>query len=134
MTNLLETFEMKIEDTEKGKVVISMPVTDKVKQPFGYLHGGATIALGETACSIGAANLIDTQQFIPLGLEMNANHIHSVKEGRIIATATIIHQGKTTQVWNIEIKSEQDELISIMRGTVGIKPLKKISGFLNEQG
>lgn len=125
MTNLLETFEMKIEDTEKGKVVISMPVTDKVKQPFGYLHGGATIALGETACSIGAANLIDTQQFIPLGLEMNANHIHSVKEGRIIATATIIHQGKTTQVWNIEIKSEQDELISIMRGTVGIKLLKK---------
>ena len=85
MTNLLETFEMQIEETSEGKVVISMPVTDKVKQPFGYLHGGATIALGETACSLGA-NLIDTKSFIPLGLEMNANHIHSVKEGRVIAT------------------------------------------------
>ncbi|PNZ67175.1 PaaI family thioesterase [Staphylococcus croceilyticus] len=124
MTNLLETFEMKIEETANGKVVISMPVTDKVKQPFGYLHGGATIALGETACSIGAANLVDTNHYIPLGLEMNANHIHSVKEGRVIATATIIHQGRTTQVWNIEIKSDDDQLISIMRGTISIKSLK----------
>ena len=125
MTNLLETFEMKIEQKEDGKVVVSMPVTDKVKQPFGYLHGGASLALGETACSIGAAHLIDTQQFIPLGLEMNANHIHSVKEGRVIATATIIHKGSTTQVWNIEIKSEQGQLISVMRGTIGIKLLKQ---------
>ena len=124
MTNLLETFEMKIEQKEDGKVVVSRPVTDKVKQPFGYLHGGASLALGETACSIGAAHLIDTQQFIPLGLEMNANHIHSVKEGRVIATATIIHKGSTTQVWNIEIKSEQGQLISVMRGTIGIKLLK----------
>ncbi|WP_049394649.1 PaaI family thioesterase [Staphylococcus haemolyticus] len=125
MTNLLETFEMQIEETSEGKVVISMPVTDKVKQPFGYLHGGATIALGETACSLGAANLIDTKSFIPLGLEMNANHIHSVKEGRVIGTATIIHKGSTTQVWNIEIKSEQGQLISVMRGTIGIKLLKQ---------
>ena len=58
-----------------------MPVTDKVKQPFGYLHGGASLALGETACSMGAANLIDTNQYIPLGLEMNANHIRSTREG-----------------------------------------------------
>ena len=85
MTNLLETFEMQIEETSEGKVVISMPVTDKVKQPFGYLHGGATIALGESVF-IRRANLIDTKSFIPLGLEMNANHIHSVKEGRVIAT------------------------------------------------
>ena len=125
MTNLLETFEMKIEEVSEGSVVISMPVTDKVKQPFGYLHGGASIALGETACSLGAAHLVDTKSFIPLGLEMNANHIHSVKEGRVIATATIIHQGSTTQVWNVEINSERGQLISIMRGTIGIKPLKQ---------
>lgn len=125
MTNLLETFEMKIEEVSEGSVVISMPVTDKVKQPFGYLHGGASIALGETACSLGAAHLVDTESFIPLGLEMNANHIHSVKEGHVIATATIIHQGSTTQVWNVEINSERGQLISIMRGTIGIKPLKQ---------
>ena len=62
MTHLLETFEMSIDHQEDGLVVISMPVTDKVKQPFGYLHGGASIALGETACSLGSANLIDTNQ------------------------------------------------------------------------
>lgn len=71
---------MRVEEEDEGVVIISMPVTDKVKQPFGYLHGGASLALGETACSLGAANLIDTTQYIPLGLEMNANHIHSTKE------------------------------------------------------
>ena len=124
MTNLLETFDMKIEHQENGKVVISMPVIDKVKQPFGYLHGGASLALGETACSIGAAHLIDTEQYIPLGLEMNANHIRSTKKGRVIATAILIYQGKTTQVWNIDIKDEQDQLISVMRGTIAIKSIK----------
>lgn len=93
MTHLLETFEMSIDHQEDGLVVISMPVTDKVKQPFGYLHGGASITLGETACSLGSANLIDTTKFIPLGLEMNANHIHSAKDGRVTATAEIIHRG-----------------------------------------
>ena len=58
MTNLLETFEMTVETNQDGYVVISMPVTDKVKQPFGYLHGGASLALGETACSLGSAFIL----------------------------------------------------------------------------
>ncbi|HDH4976375.1 TPA: PaaI family thioesterase [Staphylococcus aureus] len=124
MTHLLETFEMSIDHQEDGLVVISMPVTDKVKQPFGYLHGGASIVLGETACSLGSANLIDTTKFIPLGLEMNANHIHSAKDGRVTATAEIIHQGKSTHVWDIKIKNDKEQLITVMRGTVAIKPLK----------
>ncbi|HDC3711244.1 TPA: PaaI family thioesterase [Staphylococcus aureus] len=124
MTHLLETFEMSIDHQEDGLVVISMPVTDKVKQPFGYLHGGASIALGETACSLGSVNLIDTTKFIPLGLEMNANHIHSAKDGRVTATAEIIHRGKSTHVWDIKIKNDKEQLITVMRGTVAIKPLK----------
>ncbi|MBO1199381.1 PaaI family thioesterase [Staphylococcus simiae] len=124
MTNLLETFEMTVDHKEDGYIVMSMPVTDKVKQPFGYLHGGATIALGETACSLGSAYLVDTTQFIPLGLEMNANHIHSAQDGRVTATAKIIHQGNSTHVWNIEITNEQGQLISVMRGTIAIKALK----------
>ncbi len=124
MTHLLETFEMSIDHQEDGLVVISMPVTDKVKQPFGYLHGGASIALGETACSLGSTNLIDTTKFIPLGLEMNANHIHSAKDGRVTATAEIIHRGKSTHVWDIKIKNDKEQLITVMRGTVAIKPLK----------
>ena len=124
MTNMIETLEMKVESEAHGKIVMSMPVTDKVEQPFGYLHGGANLALGETACSIGAAHIIDTEKFIPLGLEMNANHISSTTEGTVYATATIVHEGKTTQVWNIEIKDDVDRLISIMRGTIAIKPRK----------
>ena len=96
-----------------------------MKQPFGFLHGGASLALGETACSMGAADIIDTEHFIPLGLEMNANHIGSTTEGTIFATATIIHEGSTTQVWNIDIKDQNDRLICVMRGTIAIKPRKR---------
>ena len=124
MTNLLETLDMKIESEQEGKVVLSMPVSDKVKQPFGYLHGGASLALGETACSLGAANLIDNQKFIPLGLEMNANHMKSTRDGYVYATATILHQGSTTQVWDIKITDDEAQLISVMRGTIAIKSIK----------
>ncbi|MBF7017541.1 hotdog fold thioesterase [Staphylococcus durrellii] len=125
MSTMLDALEMKIEKQEHGLMVVSMPVTDKVKQPFGYLHGGASLALGETACSMGAAYIIDTDRYTPLGLEMNANHIGSTVKGMIYATATIIHEGKTTQVWNIEIKDDTDRLICIMRGTMAIKERKR---------
>ena len=121
MTNMLDALDMKVEKEGEGILVMSMPVTDKVKQPFGFLHGGASLALGETACSMGAASLIDTEQYIPLGLEMNANHISSTTEGTVYASATVIHQGKTTQVWNIEITDDSGKLISIMRCTIAIK-------------
>ena len=125
MANMLDALDIKVVKQERGLMVMSMPVTDKVKQPFGYLHGGARLALGETACSMGAAYLIDTEQYVPLGLEMNGNHIGSTTEGTIYATATIIHEGKTTQVWSIDIKDDKDRLICVMRGTIAIKPLKR---------
>ena len=125
MANMLDALNIKVERQEHGLMVMSMPVTDEVKQPFGFLHGGASLALGETACSMGAADIIDTDHFIPLGLEMNANHIGSTTEGTIFATATIIHEGSTTQVWNIDIKDQNDRLICVMRGTIAIKPRKR---------
>ncbi|WP_217971759.1 hotdog fold thioesterase [Staphylococcus xylosus] len=125
MANMLDALDIKVVKQERGLMVMSMPVTDNVKQPFGYLHGGASLALGETACSMGAAYLIDTEQYVPLGLEMNGNHINSTTEGTIFATATIIHEGKTTQVWSIDIKDDKDRLICVMRGTIAIKPLKR---------
>ena len=125
MTNMLETLGMKVEKESHGHIIVSMPVTDKVKQPFGYLHGGANLALGETACSIGAAHIVDTERYIPLGLEMNANHISSTTEGVVYAEATIVHEGKTTQVWNIDIKDDTNRLISVMRGTIAIKQRKR---------
>ena len=122
---MLDALKIKVELQEHGLMVMSMPVTDEVKQPFGFLHGGASLALGETACSMGAAEIIDTEHYIPLGLEMNANHIGSTTEGTIFATATIIHEGSTTQVWNIDIRDQNDRLICVIRGTVAIISRKR---------
>lgn len=124
MTNLLETLEMEVLKVESGYVKMKMPVSDKVKQPFGYLHGGATMALGETACSIGAAHMVDTDKVIPVGLEMNTNHIRSATDGYVYANAELIHGGRSTQVWNINLVDDQDKLISVMRGTMMLKPRK----------
>ncbi|MCS4486818.1 PaaI family thioesterase [Staphylococcus americanisciuri] len=123
MTNLIELLEMKVVEQHDGYIKMTMPVTDKVKQPFGYLHGGATMALGETACSMGSAHLVDTTKEIPVGLEMNVNHIKSAKDGNVFAEASIIHQGRTTHIWEIRIIDEQENLISIMRGTLLIKQI-----------
>ncbi|WP_412519828.1 PaaI family thioesterase [Staphylococcus simulans] len=122
MTNLLEVLDMEVLEVETGYVKMKMPVTDKVKQPFGYLHGGATMALGETACSIGAAHMVDTDKVIPVGLEMNTNHIRSAKQGYVYAIAELIHGGRSTQVWNINLVDDQEQLISVMRGTMMLKP------------
>ncbi|QLK85604.1 PaaI family thioesterase [Staphylococcus sp. 17KM0847] len=121
MTNLIELLEMDILEQHEGYVKMSMPISDKVKQPFGYLHGGATMALGETACSVGSAALVDIAQEIPVGLEMNANHIRSATEGYVYAEATIIHQGRTTHIWDIRITDHNKRLISMMRGTIAIR-------------
>ena len=124
MTNLVELLEMQVIAQRAGYIKMSMPVSDRVKQPFGYLHGGATMALGETACSIGSANLVDTTKEIPVGLEMNTNHIKSATDGHVYAEATILHQGRTTHVWDIRITDDKKALISVMRGTLLIKARK----------
>ncbi|KIX90616.1 thioesterase [Staphylococcus microti] len=124
MTNLVELLEMQVIAQRTGYIKMSMPVSDRVKQPFGYLHGGATMALGETACSIGSANLVDTTKEIPVGLEMNTNHMKSATDGYVYAEATILHQGRTTHVWDIRITDDKGALISVMRGTLLIKTRK----------
>ncbi|GGA99181.1 PaaI family thioesterase [Macrococcus hajekii] len=119
--SLLSHFDMKLQDLNPGQVTLSMPVTDKVRQPFGYLHGGATVALCETAASIGATGLIDISSQIAFGLEINANHIASVKEGTIYAAASIIHQGSATQVWEVRVTDDSKRLVSIARCTMAVK-------------
>lgn len=119
--NLMEALDMRVIQQAEGYVEMTMPVVDKVKQPFGYLHGGASIALGETACSLGAASMVDTTVSIPMGLEMNANHVGSVQSGTVTAKATCIHAGRSTQVWDIRITDKDDRLITVMRGTMMIK-------------
>lgn len=99
---------------------MSMPVDERTKQPYGLLHGGASCALAETVGSIASALVIDTSKQICVGLEINANHLRSVKDGIVIATATRIHIGSSTHVWDIKIHNEHDKLICVSRLTVAI--------------
>lgn len=117
---LQETIGIQIISVEKGKAVVQLEVTEKVHQPFGYLHGGVSVVLAEHAASIGAAKSIEPGEIV-FGLEINANHLASKKEGVIIATAEAVHLGKSTQVWEVKIRDEADKLICISRCTIAVK-------------
>ena len=107
---------------------MSMPVDDRTKQPYGLLHGGASCALAETIGSIASYLVLDPAAFLCVGLEINANHVRSAKEGIVIATANPLHLGGTTHVWDIKIKDEKDKLICVSRLTVAILKKENSSG------
>jgi 1,4-dihydroxy-2-naphthoyl-CoA hydrolase len=102
------------------RVVATMPVDDRTRQPFGILHGGASIALAETVASFGAVMRIDHTRFIAVGQEINGNHLRGKSEGVVTATATPIHIGRTSHVWHIEIVDEQGKLVCVSRCTMAI--------------
>lgn len=122
---LIEALEIEFKEIGEGKVIATMPVNNKTRQPFGYLHGGASVALAETVASIGAAVLIDNEKEICFGLEINANHIRSKRDGIVTATANVVHRGKSTMVWTIDIVDEEEKLICMSRCTVAVVPKKK---------
>ncbi len=102
---------------------IRMPVDDRTKQPYGLLHGGASCALAETVGSVASYYVIDTEKYICVGLEINANHIRSATQGFVTATCKPLHLGSSTHVWDIKICDDNDKLICVSRLTVSI--LKK---------
>ena len=116
-----------IQFTERGEdyLVATMPVNDKTRQPYGILHGGASVVLAETLGSVASALIIDNEKFICVGLEINANHIKSIREGFVIGTTKPIHIGKSTHVWEIKITNKDNELICISRLTVAILEKKQ---------
>jgi len=111
-----------IEFTKIGENSLSarMPVDNRTRQPYGLLHGGASATLAETVGSVASAFVIDQQRFYCVGIEINANHIRSIREGFVYATATPLHLGKTTHVWDIRINDEREKLICVSRLTVAI--------------
>lgn len=119
---LLQSLGIEIVSLEKDKVVMTMPVDHRTHQPAGYLHGGASVALAETAASIGAYLHIDSEKYNVFGIEINANHIKSKREGIVTATAKPYHVGRRTMVWDIQIVDEQEQLICISRCTIGVVP------------
>ena len=116
-----------IEFLELGKNFISakMPVDHRTHQPMGLLHGGASIVLAETLGSVASSILVDMNKFHCVGLEINANHIKSARNGFVTGKATPIHLGKKTHVWDIKITNESDELVCVSRLTVAVIERKK---------
>lgn len=97
-----------------------MPVDERTKQPYGLLHGGASCVLAETLGSVASALIVDPEKFICVGLEINANHIRSAREGFVTGTCTPIHIGASTHVWDIRIHDEKEKLICVSRLTVAV--------------
>ena len=108
-----------IEFIESGEDYIEarMPIDNKL-QPMGYLHGGASLALAETIANGGSFLLVNNEEFDVLCMQVSGNHLATVKKGMLYARAKIIHQGKTTHVWDVKIKSENGKLISVARVTI----------------
>jgi len=108
------------------RVTATMPVDDRTRQPFGLLHGGASVLLAETVASLGAMANVDRSRHAAVGLEINANHLRSVRDGFVKATGLPVHIGRSTQVWSIEIADEQGRLVCVSRCTLAVVPAPPI--------
>src|SRR3954452_18165755 len=95
---LMNTLGIEVTELSEGRIVATMPVDHRTHQPFGLLHGGASVALAETVASLGAYALVDPEKESVVGLEINANHVRAVRSGTVKATGTVLHRGKTTMV------------------------------------
>lgn len=120
---LMETLDIKYIDFGEDFLVAQMPVTPKVHQPDGVLHGGAMVALAESVGSAASFMFLDQAHTIR-GIEISANHVKSKREGMVYAKATFIHKGRTTQLWNIDVVDEEDKLISKCKLTTIALPRK----------
>lgn len=114
---LMETLHIKYTDIGDDYLTATMPVNSSVHQPYGLLHGGATAALAESVGSAASGFFIDNSKFIVKGIELSINHLKSVEEGLVIATAKIIHKGRTTHLWEIKVVNENNDLISVSKLT-----------------
>ncbi|TPN89037.1 PaaI family thioesterase [Aquimarina algicola] len=122
---LMETLDISFCEIGKDYLVAKMPVTPRVHQPDGVLHGGAMVALAESVGSAASHMFLDAKEFYIRGIEISANHVKSVSEGYVFAKAEILHKGRTTQLWDIKIRDEEDRLISIVKLTTIALPKNK---------
>lgn len=120
---LLTTLGIEITEANKERVVGRMPVGPKVHQPFGLLHGGASVALAETVASTAGWMQVDPSKETVVGLEINANHLRGKRDGVLTAVASPLHIGRKTQVWEVRITDEQGKLVCVSRCTLAVVPL-----------
>ena len=122
---LMETLNIEMVDYGEDFLVAKMPVTPKVHQPDGVLHGGATVALAESVGSFASHIFMDTEKLFIRGLEITANHLKSVRSGNVFAKAVFVHKGRTTQLLEIRVTDDDDNLISLCKLTTISLPKKK---------
>ena len=122
---LAHTHGIEMVDLNPERVVATMRVDERTRQPFGILHGGASVGLAETVASVAALLNIDREKFVAMGLEINANHVRAKSEGVVTAIGTPLHRGRTTQLWEIRIQDEEERLICMSRCTIAVVPLDK---------
>ncbi|MEJ2637507.1 MAG: hotdog fold thioesterase [Calditrichia bacterium] len=117
---MMEHLEMEIVEIGEDYLKATMPVDHRTVQPMGLLHGGASLALAESLGSVAGTLCLNPETSYCVGVEINANHIRSVREGRVTGITKPVHLGKMTQVWEIKIFNEQDNLVCISRITLAV--------------
>lgn len=117
---IMETLGIKIIEFSQERVTAAMPVTPKTHQPFGIMHGGVSVVLAETVASAGSYLFIDREKQRAVGLEINANHIRSVRQGTVKAVGVPVHVGRTSMVWDVRLYDEDQRLVCISRCTVAV--------------
>jgi 1,4-dihydroxy-2-naphthoyl-CoA hydrolase len=119
---MMETLDIRFVDAGDDWLRATMPVDHRTQQPFGLLHGGASVVLAETLGSTAALLTLDVEKEIAVGLDINANHVRGVRGGLVTGTAKAIHLGRTTQVWEIRIEEEAGKLVCLSRLTMAVIP------------
>ncbi len=125
---LCDTIGMRITEVGDDYVRGTLPVDARTHQPYGLLHGGASVALAETLGSLAGMLTLDPAVDAAVGLDINANHLRGVKSGTVIGTARPLHLGRSTQVWEIRIEDEQQRLVCISRLTLVVVPRQVVAG------
>jgi 1,4-dihydroxy-2-naphthoyl-CoA hydrolase len=115
---------IKITELTDDSITGTMPVDHRTRQPHGILHGGASVVLAETLGSLGAYLTLDTDRFYSVGLEINANHVRPVSSGIVTGTATPAYIGRTVQIWETKIYTQEEKLNCISRITVAVRPVE----------
>ncbi len=118
--------DIRFEAFDEQSLTASMVVDQRTHQPYGLLHGGASVVLAETVGSMASYLCIDATKFYCVGIEVNANHLRSVRSGRVTATAQAVHIGRTTHVWDIRLSSDEGKATCISRLTVAVVALDKL--------
>jgi 1,4-dihydroxy-2-naphthoyl-CoA hydrolase len=118
--NIAQVLGIEFQSLAKDEVVVTMPVDHRTHQPFGILHGGASVVLAETACSVGAWLNVDRHTQTAVGLEINANHLRPVRTGMVTATARPVHVGALTQVWEVVLHNDAGHQVCISRCTLAV--------------